>query len=342
MQGENGEASAIASNSGNTNYRPQHLEKRSRIRAAIEANPNASNTYIAKLTGTARDTVISVKHEMKAGTSTAPAGDEAPADQVPADDAKPVSYQVMPALTDEEFAALKADIKERGVMVPVEYDEFGNVLDGHHRVRACEELGITGWPRLVRNGLSDEEKRAHARALNLVRRHLTQAQRRELIASQLIETPEQSDRKIGEALGVDNKTVGTVRSGLVAREEIPHVETRIDTKGRKQPAKKPKTEKPKRTAYANGHDTPIANAVPAGDDQASEVSVEPAPAKPFVPMNPSARWLCDCMRDFERGDYAGKEPTELVAAMNEHMKADTMRIAPAFIAFLRTIIDDAA
>ena len=41
-----------------------------------------------------------------------------------------MSYQIMPALTPEEYAELKADIEARGAMVPIEYDELGNVLDG--------------------------------------------------------------------------------------------------------------------------------------------------------------------------------------------------------------------
>ena len=50
------------------------------------------------------------------------------------------AYQIMPPLTAAEYAALKADIAEHGVLVAVEMDEEGNVLDGHHRVRACQEL----------------------------------------------------------------------------------------------------------------------------------------------------------------------------------------------------------
>jgi hypothetical protein len=67
-------------------------------------------------------------------------------------------YQLMPPLSAEEYAALKADIAERGVQVPVEYDEHGNVIDGHHRIQICAELGIAQWPRLVRHGLSEEDK----------------------------------------------------------------------------------------------------------------------------------------------------------------------------------------
>ena len=39
-------------------------------------------------------------------------------------------------------------------------------------------------------------------------------------------------------MNVDNKTVGKVRAEQEAREEIPHVEKRKDTKGRKQPARR--------------------------------------------------------------------------------------------------------
>ena len=85
-------------------------------------------------------------------------------------------YQVMPNLTGEEYAELKEDIRQRGVMVPIEFDEQGNVLDGHHRLKVCEELGIKEYPRVIRAGLTEEEKRLHARKLNMARRHLTQEQ----------------------------------------------------------------------------------------------------------------------------------------------------------------------
>jgi ParB-like chromosome segregation protein Spo0J len=90
------------------------------------------------------------------------------------------SSQLFPDLTVEEFAELKADIARRGeVLVPVELDEQGAILDGHHRVRAWTELRAEGiavrdYPRIIRPGLSEPEKRAHVRAVNLLRRHLNQ------------------------------------------------------------------------------------------------------------------------------------------------------------------------
>lgn len=160
-------------------------------------------------------------------------------------------YQVMLPLSVEDYAVLKADIAARGVLVPVEYDDDGNVLDGHHRLKACAELGISDWPRIVRPGWSEEEKRQHARQLNIARRHLTHAQKRGLIAFQIKEAPEKSNRQIAAGLGVDDKTVGVVREGLEATAEIPQLSKRVGTDGkeRRQPARpalvpKSRTERP--------------------------------------------------------------------------------------------------
>lgn len=129
-------------------------------------------------------------------------------------------YQLLPELADDEYVSLKADIAQRGVQVPVEYDELGNILDGHHRVRACEELGIKDWPSLVRGGMSEDEKRRHVRRLNLARRHLSRKAKRQLIGDELVADPDRSDRELGRLLGVDHKTVGSVRREL--RGEVPH------------------------------------------------------------------------------------------------------------------------
>jgi hypothetical protein len=80
-------------------------------------------------------------------------------------------------------------------------------------------------------------------SLNLHRRHLTAEQKRELIAKVLKQQPQTSDRQIGDMVKADNKTVAKVRADLERREDIPHVETRTDSKGRKQSTRKPKRDK---------------------------------------------------------------------------------------------------
>lgn len=150
-----------------------------------------------------------------------------------------MNYQVMPPLSDSDFESLKQDILERGVLVPVEYDEDGNILDGHHRVQACEELGIVDWPKFVRKGLNEAEKFTHARQLNIARRHLNQEQKRELIADQLKDTPSISNRAIASRLGVSHPTVANVRQELEDNGDVERFTTSTDTLGRNQPARKP-------------------------------------------------------------------------------------------------------
>jgi ParB-like chromosome segregation protein Spo0J len=154
------------------------------------------------------------------------------------------TYQVMPPLSAEDRDALKESIRANGVLVPVEEDEHANILDGYHRVELWHELRAEGvrlpdYPRIIRPGLTDAEKRAHARALNLSRRHLTREQRRQLIEDQLRETPERSDNQIADALGVDDKTVAKRRQHLEATSEIPKLERTVGADGKSRPARRP-------------------------------------------------------------------------------------------------------
>jgi hypothetical protein len=64
--------------------------------------------------------------------------------------------------------------------------------------------------------------------------------KRELTAKLLKAKPEASNRQIAKQVKIDDKTVASVRREMEARSEIPNVEARTDTKGRVQPATKPK------------------------------------------------------------------------------------------------------
>ena len=43
---------------------------------------------------------------------------------------------VMPALPNDKYEALKADIEQAGLIKSIVVDENNNILDGHHRYRA--------------------------------------------------------------------------------------------------------------------------------------------------------------------------------------------------------------
>lgn len=147
-------------------------------------------------------------------------------------------YQVMPALSDKEYEALKGNIKKNDVLVPVIYDENGNIIDGFHRVQICKELDIEDWPSITITNLNEVEKRSLARKLNSARRQLSQEQKRELIKDQLKDTPEWSNRRIADMLGVGHKTIIKYRKELEESGEIPQLNKLESADDKKRPAEK--------------------------------------------------------------------------------------------------------
>ncbi|MDA8310765.1 MAG: DNA methyltransferase [Actinomycetota bacterium] len=130
-------------------------------------------------------------------------------------------YQLLPDLGPEEFASLKADIATNGVRVPVVVDaETGAVLDGHHRIQAVEELRAAGhkvpdFPREIVRLASDEARVELVLATNLFRRHLTRAQRAQLVAD--LREQGWSVRRIAEVLGAAKSTVADDLAGVQNR-----------------------------------------------------------------------------------------------------------------------------
>src|ERR1035441_2822471 len=120
------------------------------------------------------------------------------------------TWQFLPELTTEEYQCLKADIAAQGVLVPLVIDaDTGDVIEGHHRLKAWTELQAEGvkvppYPREVRRFATDEERIAFVVAANLFRRHLNRAQRAEVVAR--LRTEGWSLRRIGEVVGVDAAT----------------------------------------------------------------------------------------------------------------------------------------
>jgi len=148
-----------------------------------------------------------------------------------------VKYQPvlkLPQLTYGQFLALRDNIAVNGVIVPIVVDEDKGVIDGNYRKMIADELGYD-CPEIVQAGLTDEEKRTLARALNLARRQLTQEQKRHLIADQLRETPDRSNRWVGKQLGVSHPTVATVRAELEATGKIFQLQETVGSDGKYRP-----------------------------------------------------------------------------------------------------------
>lgn len=81
---------------------------------------------------------------------------------------------IFPRMSDDEFRELVTDIDTYGVREPA-WTWNKQVIDGRHRVQACEELGIK-CPTREYDG-SEAELVAFVLSLNLKRRHLNASQR---------------------------------------------------------------------------------------------------------------------------------------------------------------------
>jgi hypothetical protein len=118
------------------------------------------------------------------------------------------------------------------------------LLDGRNRLDALELLGTVETPNSISRIYEcpiqqrDFDPYAYVLSKNVYRRHLNLEQRRILIANVLKAKPEASNLQIAKLTGTSDKTVGKVRADLESRSEIPNVETRTDTRGRAQPARR--------------------------------------------------------------------------------------------------------
>ena len=143
---------------------------------------------------------------------------------------------IFPEMSEQEFADLLEDIKINGLLEPIVlYEE--KVLDGRHRLRACQMAGIE--PRFEKwsNG---ESPATYVVSKNLHRRHLNTSQRA-LVAARLADFPPGGDRKkqaadlrsgltqaeAAKKLNVGERTVSKARAILdgAEQEEIKAVET---------------------------------------------------------------------------------------------------------------------
>lgn len=91
----------------------------------------------------------------------------------------PEYEKLLPKMSEEEFGELKASIQTEGQHYPIVANENLEVLDGHHRFKACVELDIE--PDFEVRKFEDKmlEKKFVIEA-NLRRRHLTKFQLVEL------------------------------------------------------------------------------------------------------------------------------------------------------------------
>jgi hypothetical protein len=193
---------------------------------------------------------------------------------------------MLPHMSETEFEDLKDDIEKNGLQAPIVLYQ-DQLLDGRHRLDALEQLGLLWlcgegridwmgrrshdcWNLVLNlgNGSNPPDPYDLVLSLNIHRRHLTAEQKRDLIAKVLKAKPEQSNRQIAKQTNTSPTTVGKIREEAEAAGDVSKLDTRTDTKGRKQASAKPK----KSTAPSpRPEPVEVAATQPAGADMVDHV-----------------------------------------------------------------------
>lgn len=189
--------------------------KRDRIRAAIEADPTATNTAIAKALHVARDTVIEVRRIMNKGDSIMSEAD-------PTQDIDVFTLPVhpwaarFPMRTDDDLDAMAESIKAHGLRMPVVLGMAVTaegfpprlcVIDGRNRIAACKRAGVT--PHTVT--LNGEDQDAFIADANLERRDLTKGQKAMLVAVRFPVSKTHRGKQSDAALDSVSKSISGAR-----------------------------------------------------------------------------------------------------------------------------------
>jgi hypothetical protein len=178
--------------------------------------------------------------------------------------------ELFPLMSPDELRELGEDIVKNGLTSPIvlwQGDLKSSVclLDGRNRLDAIElarrSEAVVGAPSITAGNFhainevitldKSVDPWAYVISANMNRRHLMPEQRRELIAKLIKREPDKSDRQIAATVKASPTTVGTVRAKMEAKGDVSKLDTRTDTKGRKQPASKPPTKPAHRP---KGHD----------------------------------------------------------------------------------------
>jgi len=179
---------------------------------------------------------------------------------------------LFPLMSADGQRVLGEDIKENGLRIPVtlwkaEKHFPPELLDGRNRLDGLEAAGFTLtvenvgtdtdpqirlWmrqsPKHMRTPIETVEVRgdrpggdpyAYALSANFNRRHLTDKDRDDAIAKLLKVDPTKSNRQIAKIVERSHPYIAKVRERLEKAGDVETVSTSIDTKGRKQPSRKP-------------------------------------------------------------------------------------------------------
>jgi hypothetical protein len=216
-------------------------------------------------------------------------------------------YQLFPALDRATEAALRDSIERFGVVYPVIKDEDGNIIDGHHRARIADELGLSYTVEVCAGEVAAEL----AVDLNTVRRGGDVERRRQLVADL---------RAQGHSLRAIAGTVGTSQT-QVARDLATVTDVTV----------------PDHTVGLDGKSRPSTRTVYVGDrrpgkvlpEEIAELLADLEPERTTDEAMPEADAIIDTTDDPEAGVVESVESRRTPQAVPKKTSGDGIPPHPA-------------
>lgn len=244
-------------------------------------------------------------------------------------------YQPFNDLPAAQFSGLVDDIAKRGVLLPILVDEDDKTIDGHQRRKAAAEAGVD-CPKVVVEGLSEDEKQTLAITLNLFRRHLAGVERTK--ALQQLANLGMSTRRMADVLGLSKSTVHRDIGELSQMGQLDRPERVEGADGKSRPATMPERTPPPDvdpetgevlsptgdTEAPSGSDQsdPTSDAAGPGDDDAEQETSDPSPAPKVAPppVDPilGYRATATAARSKVRDSLLTLDPARVIRTADEH------------------------
>lgn len=140
---------------------------------------------------------------------------------------------IIPSLSQDDYQRLKSSIQKKGIQLPIQILPDGSIIDGFHRFKIAEELGIKDIPHVIKS-MDKEEAINLGITLNLNRRHLSYEQKKEIIEK--LKEKKWTDKKISKSIHISEGSISNIRKGSNLKDEEtspPDLRYKIDKQDEK-------------------------------------------------------------------------------------------------------------
>lgn len=199
--------------------------------------------------------------------------------------------ELFPLLTGDSLKEMVADIKQNGLLVPIELYE-GQVIDGRNRLKACESAGQE--PEFV--DIQCDDPWEYVLSLNLHRRHLNESQR-SAVAAKIATRQNGSNQHEKEGGQIYPPSIKNAAKRLNVSEKSVKSAKKVQAKGTKKLNDAVESGKVRVSDAAKIVDKPKAeqNAAVKAVESGKAKTVSQSVSKPSTPkVAPSGKTKCLC------------------------------------------------